>query len=165
MPRVGSQLDPAGYPAGSIVMVPVREPDQGTVLGDELMLAARSIRDRIDATCNPLNAVPGQPANRPCPGMTATPTRADNFPGGIAPKPPRLSSWIVGVYEAAAQYACEIYRPTGICIMREYRYRPEPDRRERAAEFCPVCRYAMVDLLDPTQHGRIDRDYAPRYPA
>ena len=30
--------------------------------------------------------------------------------------------------------------------------------------FCPVCRYIMVDLVDPTKHGVIDRDYAGIYP-
>jgi hypothetical protein len=29
--------------------------------------------------------------------------------------------------------------------------------------FCPVCRYILVDRLDPSQHGAIDRDYDPRY--
>ena len=35
---------------------------------------------------------------------------------------------------------------------------------ERSYQFCPVCRYAMVDLLDPTLHGRMDDLYQPRYP-
>jgi hypothetical protein len=29
---------------------------------------------------------------------------------------------------------------------------------------CPACRYQLVDRLDPTQHGVIDRDYRKRYP-
>jgi hypothetical protein len=165
MPRVGSVLNPATFPAGSIVMVPLRAPDQGAVLGDDLALAARRVLDRIEATDNPLNASHRDAIGRPCPGPAPSPPRAYNFPGGVAPKPPRFSSWIVGVWEGAADYACDVYRPTGVCIMREYQYVPKSGRRQRAAEFCPVCRYAMVDLLDPTQHGRIDRDYAPRYPA
>ncbi|HKF00132.1 MAG TPA: hypothetical protein VKG45_14525 [Actinomycetes bacterium] len=159
-------LVPATFPAGSLVMAPVRGP-AAAGLGDDLMLAAASVRARIDATDNPLNAFHGDPPNRPCPGIAATPTPASNFqivPVDLTPRPPRFSSWIVGAYEGAKRYDCDVYRPTGICVMRVYRYRPEPGRRTRAAEFCPVCRYAMVDLLDPTRHGRIDRDYAPRYP-
>jgi hypothetical protein len=30
--------------------------------------------------------------------------------------------------------------------------------------FCPVCRYFLVDRLDPTKHRVIDHDYAKRYP-
>ena len=31
-------------------------------------------------------------------------------------------------------------------------------------KFCPVCRYALVDFIDPTMHGEIDRDYERIYP-
>jgi hypothetical protein len=175
MPRAGSRLHPIQFPAGSIVMVPLRLPDQGTVLGDELKLAARSILDLIDLKHNPLNALYKDPPNRACPGIADSATPATLFPDQKAPRPPRYSSWIVGLYEGGAGYDCGIYRPTGICIMRVYAYVPivsiradgthVPSPRVRASEFCPVCRYAMVDQLDPAQHGRIDRDYAPRYPA
>jgi hypothetical protein len=30
--------------------------------------------------------------------------------------------------------------------------------------FCPVCRYFLVDRLDPTKHRVIDLDYRKRYP-
>jgi hypothetical protein len=35
--------------------------------------------------------------------------------------------------------------------------------KEVAYRFCPVCRYILVDLLDPSQHGAIDADYRKRY--
>jgi hypothetical protein len=41
------------------------------------------------------------------------------------------------------------------------------DRKVDSAEvilFCPVCRYVLVDLIDPTKHGRLDREYAKIYP-
>jgi hypothetical protein len=173
-PRAGSRLHPLQFPAGGIVMVPLRLPDQGTVLGDELKLAARSTLNLIDLCHNPLNALFTDPANRTCPGTADAATPATLFPALEAPRPPRYSSWIVGLYEGGAGYDCGVYRPTGICIMRVFAYLPVRVRadgthvaipRVRSSEFCPVCRYAMVDLLDPTQHGRIDRDYAPRYPA
>ena len=31
------------------------------------------------------------------------------------------------------------------------------------AKFCPICRYLLVDQIDPTQHGIIDTDYAKEY--
>jgi hypothetical protein len=30
--------------------------------------------------------------------------------------------------------------------------------------FCPVCRYVLVDAIDPMQHGALDRDYEQVYP-
>ena len=162
----GSTLTVGDFPVGSVVMAPRREPDPDPahdVYGDDLELVHKSVRDRIDLTNNPLNAAAGDPPNRPCPGTADTPTGATNFPGG-APKPPRYSSWIVGLYENARQFDCEVYRPTGVCIMRQNLYLDRKDGRERAYQFCPVCRYVMVDLIDPSKHGAIDRDYHPRYP-
>jgi hypothetical protein len=63
---------------------------------------------------------------------------------------------IVGLYEGGAQYARGIFHPTGKCIMRQ--------SRVDAAEFCAVCRYIMVDFVDPFRHFEIDRDYDEIYP-
>jgi len=165
----GSILDPAAFPVGSVVMVPRRAPGPDPangVFGADLELIAASIRNRIDTTHNPLNAADGDPADRPCTGLELpTPTGAMNFPGGKAPKPPRYSSWIVGLYENGAAFDCDVYRPSGICIMCLLVYKDPKLKRDRAYQFCPVCRYVMVDLVDPSKHCAIDRDYTPRYPA
>jgi hypothetical protein len=41
---------------------------------------------------------------------------------------------------------------------------PDGPGKVRLAEFCPVCRYALVDLVDPTKHKDIDADYSSGYP-
>jgi hypothetical protein len=157
----------ADFPGGSVLICPVRAPDPDAaarVFGDDLELMHTTVRARINATRNPLNAADGDPANRPCAGgALPSPTPATNFAGGTAPNPPQYSSWILGLYENGVIFDCGVYRPTGICIMRRQHFSP-PGAHDQAYQFCPVCRYAMVDLIDPTQHGRIDIDYAPRYP-
>jgi hypothetical protein len=169
----GGVINTATYPAGSVLMVPVRGPDTAPgVLGDDLELVAASVRTRIDTTHNPLNANPlaGEVTSgptdavaRPCPGVRLPlPTKATNFPGRTAPNPPRYSSWIVGIYENGAETNCQVVRPTGICLMTRLLF--ETSGRTQAYQFCPVCRYAIVDLIDPSQHGAIDADYAARYP-
>ena len=70
---------------------------------------------------------------------------------------------MVGLYENGDSFDCGVYRPTGVCLMRSQHYR-DTRGHDRAYQFCPVCRYAMVDFIDPTQHGAIDADYEPRYP-
>jgi len=35
--------------------------------------------------------------------------------------------------------------------------------KDVAYRFCPVCRYILVDRLDPTQHGKNDAWYDSRY--
>jgi hypothetical protein len=172
-PLAGTILFPLWYLGfkDGIVMVPRRAPDPDAahdVYGDDLELVAGSVRARIDATNNPLNAMPQplEPKNRPCTDVELpTPTLANNFPNGKAPRPPRFSSWIVGLYENATETNCGVYRPTGICLMHQNLFRGPKGDRARAYQFCWVCRYVLVDLLDPSQHHAIDLDYEPEYPA
>ena len=63
---------------------------------------------------------------------------------------------IVGLYEGGANYGHRIFHPTGTCIMRR--------SKEEEAEFCAVCRYVMVDFVDPSKHFQIDLDYDDIYP-
>jgi hypothetical protein len=35
---------------------------------------------------------------------------------------------------------------------------------EDTAEFCAVCRFVLVDFIDPSKHDSIDRDYDAIYP-
>jgi hypothetical protein len=63
---------------------------------------------------------------------------------------------IVGLYEGGADYGHGIFHPTGTCIMRR--------SKEDGAEFCAVCRYVMVDYVDPFKHFQIDLDYDDIYP-
>jgi hypothetical protein len=175
-PLTATPFVPATYPAGNVVISPTRAPDPnpgGRVFGDDLELVHQAVLARINATRNPLNAAHGQPANRPClGGALPTPTGSDNWPDTDVPpngrpnppNPPIYSSWIVGLYENGLSFDCDVYRPTGVCIMRTLHYVDPPAAPERAYQFCPVCRYVMVDAVDPTRHGAIDGDYAKRYP-
>ena len=58
---------------------------------------------------------------------------------------------IVGAYYGGAQVACEVGAPAGSCFMRT--------GSDGFTIFCPVCRYALIDLIDPEQHWRNDLDY------
>jgi len=159
---------PANFPAGTALIRPLRgnDPDPANhVFADDLELMHQSIRARINLKHNPLNAADADPPNRPCSGLPLpTPTGATNFPGGRAPVPPTYSAWIVGLYENGFEYDCDVYRPTGVCLMRTQHYLDKPSKTESAYQLCPVCRYAMVDLIDPSKHGAIDDDFAGRYP-
>jgi hypothetical protein len=63
---------------------------------------------------------------------------------------------IVGLYEGGARYAHGVFHPTGICVMRNHRV--------GSNQFCAVCRYVMVDFINPFQHFEIDLDYDNIYP-
>jgi hypothetical protein len=178
-PLTAAPFAPATYAfvnaeTSPVVIRPARATDPnaaGRVFGDDLELMHQTVRARINATRNPLNARDGDAPNRPCPGALPTPTGSTNWPdtdlppNGLPnpPRPPVHSSWIVGLYENGFAYECNVYRPTGVCLMRRQHF-PDPVQGEQSYQFCPVCRYAMVDVLDPSKHGAIDADYAPRYP-
>jgi hypothetical protein len=63
---------------------------------------------------------------------------------------------VIGLYSGGGHKGCGIFRPAGQCMMRS------PDLEGN--EFCQVCRFAIVDAIDPAQHGWIDRDYDKSYP-
>lgn len=156
----------ATFPRNSILMMPRRAAAAPPALGDDLKMVHASIHARINATRNPLNALPADPANRACTaGSVGTPTRASNFVGGVAPNPPIHSSWIVGLFENGAGFDCNVYHPTGVCVMRTLTFADATTSSGSAAyQFCPICQYGIVDLIDPSKHREIDHDYQPRYP-
>jgi hypothetical protein len=69
----------------------------------------------------------------------------------------------VGLYEGGYLFECGVYHPTGQCMMN-LGYERTVGGFAVADPFCPVCRYAMVELLDPSKHGLIDADYEYEYP-
>ena len=80
---------------------------------------------------------------------------------------PRHAAFVVGVYEGGGEYNTRVYRPAGTCKMRRTRrgdVLEKPIRIEeqgivvgpevlvtRFLPFCFVCRYALVNLLDPVR--------------
>jgi hypothetical protein len=139
----------------------------GTILfarvGDEV-LTNNDVMIRIALTSNPLNANPNDAANRGCVVNRAlpVPTPAINFLDRRAPQPPSHSAYTIGIYENGGHYTCGIYRPTGICLMTRS---TTLDNTEciRTSDFCLVCRYALVDAINPTRHRAVDDQFQDRY--
>jgi hypothetical protein len=158
----------ATFPARSVVIEPKRAPDPPGRLGDDLELIHAVVRQWIEQEGNPLNAKQGAPAFRACETKHGPPlnepldkgnTPARNFGPGKAPKKPTESALLTGLFEAGMEFDCGIYHPTGACAMNVLEVQPGS-----SYQFCWVCRYAMVDFIDPAMHGLIDRDYDYRYP-
>jgi hypothetical protein len=133
-------------------------------------LMAQFIRSHISTTGGPLNAPASTPA-RQCPiqvppahveaqQATNLPPAA-NFPGG---RLPAIASRIIGAYEGGAGLSCGVFHPAGSCIMRA----PLATKTERGVThedpgavhgFCHVCRYLIVDSVDPRRHFFINSFY------
>jgi hypothetical protein len=168
-------LDPADYSAtgvlAPILLAPVAA--AASAAGDAYAeLISQLIRRHISATRRPLNAPPAPPQPPACqqqlPGeghIEPQPARnlppAAAFPGGRYPAFPLR---IVGAYDGGGTFNCGIHRPTGACIMRATlatsTERPITAEAEGAVHtFCTVCRYLLVDGIDPRLHWLIDAFY------
>jgi hypothetical protein len=162
------------FPAGSIAFV---QKTDGAV---KLTLIADEIAAHIRTTGVALNTAFGTGAT----GYVCTPKtsewdshwtvqRATNIPEdpaapgtGLIPFLPKRTPYIVGAYEGGGGFHCGVLHPTGACMMRAQEIpdtstTPAPGR---AYELCAVCAYVIVDGIDPTKHGNLDRDFiGPRH--
>lgn len=141
----------AEFLPGCIVYIPIPAP--ASVLNANnypyAEMIGKNIKDHMTNNHLPLTAYPSViDSNTPqipvIPGVS--------LPDCFSKHRPR----IVGLYSGGMTYHKGLFHPTGNCIMRE----SHTDGRE----FCAVCRYILVDLIDPTQHWFIDRDYNEVYP-
>ena len=80
---------------------------------------------------------------------------------GNAPTPPSESAWITGLWERGHGFDCDVYHPTGACLMNVFTYDVAANK---SFQFCWVCRYTLVDTIDPTKHGAVDKALKYRYP-
>jgi hypothetical protein len=148
-PTAGATFAPGAWPAGSVVFVPHTHPARPT---EELRLVSPPIAEHLRASGKPLNAAPT--GAHAC----AVNDRAEQYPRNL---PAALRArWLhtpelIGLYDGGAEYHCGIYHPSGRCIMRSDR---------SLGTFCHVCRYVIVDVLDPTKHGEMDAAYDAFYP-
>jgi hypothetical protein len=150
----GPRLDPSVFnPAKKYVLICT-----SVKPGVELPLVSGTISQQIDSSNGPLNAPKGS-RNAACVagGGSKITTTATNLPDGFRP-PSGLASKadIIGVYEGGAYVECGVFRPAGRCRMRS--------GLDAALPFCHVCRYVIVDAIDPKLHGRLDAIYDRQYP-
>jgi hypothetical protein len=67
---------------------------------------------------------------------------------------PRNRLDAIAAYESGGAFPCGVIRPAGRCKMRT-----AASPLDTPVEFCHVCKYAMVSLLDPALLGAIDSEY------
>jgi hypothetical protein len=171
-------ITPTTFPKGSVVYAPVIDlPPVGT--GKPLMLVHEKVRDHITAKGLPLNAPQTATLNRSCGDEGPAPLEAQkgtNLPLTLILPKGGFSHWIVGAFEGGGEFQCGLYHPTGACLMRTLIYdetsiiifvgtgTSKITHDQLVFLMCPVCRYILVDKLDPTQHAEVEKFYSGRYP-
>lgn len=146
----GDPTFPAVAPFESILYVPVPATGYAQAQGDEhAELVSRTIRDHIDTTNRPLNRL-----------VAACAVHAEQRLAAVD-LPANITFWsrgadlFVGAFDGGVRFHCNVIHPSGECLMSTLK---------GFAPFCPICRYLLVDRVDPSQHGQIDLDYDRRYP-
>jgi hypothetical protein len=154
------------FEIGSLIYVPVPAPE-GVRTADRPYLtlvspAAERIMDKIGGTmsgkaCVVTDAFTGN-----------APIEKDPQPNNKTPD--TVLPLIVGVYYGGDQHACGIVHPAAACLMRtsgssiiEETIASATTRDgipKGISALCPVCRYALVDYVDPEKHFVNDLDYS-----
>jgi hypothetical protein len=120
--------------------------------GLEQMLVADSIKTHINNSDRPLNAPVG-PAFQGAACVSGGKPKAAITPTNLPPltKKPTSPADIIGLYDGGGYRDCGVFRPAGQCKMRSV--------FEKTTPFCHVCCYIIVDTVDPTKHGDLDKIY------
>ena len=171
-----TQLEAAGlnpqvdFPPGSVLLKPRRsgtDPNNpGT--GATVSIIESKVAGWL-ASHGTLTADPANPAG-PCVPTPAGGNMLETTSPTNLPQPwPELDAKgtphyeVIGLYDGGNNWGCGVYRPTGGCLMRGVIYGIAKDPRTggpvQMRAFCHVCRYAIVNAVDPAIHGLIDRDY------
>jgi IgA Peptidase M64 len=168
-----SQSDLLKIRKGDHLIVPALEKSATRGAGAELLLMSKIVYEHIKSTERPLTAPtatsvvdcdPGAPIDNE---ERQSPTNMPIDWAKTVPKKPKDDAQIIGLYEGGGGKQCDYYRPAGVCKMRGGGpiNESDPDRyhfqEERA--FCQVCRYAIINKMDPTKHGLLDAEYDKVY--
>lgn len=150
-----NNADAAEFPEGSIVYLPVKARDSvfNATTYPYSELIAKNIKDHITARNRALNIDPDRAEM-----CVHDPNDIQN-PVKLTVDLPfcyKNKNRIVGLFTGGRGFDCGVYHPTGSCIMR--------NSDDDGKEFCAVCRYILVDIIDPYKHFLIDRDYEEIYP-
>jgi hypothetical protein len=148
-------IDVGPFKPGSLIYVPTRAPGPAPGIDGPILTLVSPAAERIMAAIGgPMNGKDCDAADPAlADGVQVPRLPIDQFPT-FAPR--STMSTIVGVYYGGGGgMRCDAMHPAGSCIMRT--------GIDGITVFCQVCRFALVDLIDPEQHSRIDRDYDEEY--
>jgi hypothetical protein len=156
----GLELPPLPFPVfpkGSLLFLPKLNN------ANELMYVVENkVLEKLENTKKPLNKYTD----------TSIPNKNADYPIRIADfEPPCKAYKLIGVYEGGSGYTGMVYRPAGLCKMRtssDPSFLKELVAEDKSTsarvgdgEFCHVCKYLIVNRVDPSLHELLDKKYYP----
>ncbi len=120
-------------------------------------MISKKVLDYLVANPSPFNAMPDTAH-----GNTLTeiiddePVQNSSIPGSLVPSCSSRKKEIIALYSGGRRFHGNTYHPSGHCFMRYHSHDGGYD------EFCAVCKYILVDMIDPSKHGALDEQYSSR---
>jgi hypothetical protein len=156
-------LNVANFGPASLLYVPVKPSGNGNNPTNDTFAEVLSplLRHQINQTHNPQT-------HEPCVDEIegAMDQKVVNLPSDL--EKPAEHRRVVGLFSGGKEFACDVYHASGECIMRGITFeeivRTTGVRQRQTYQFCQVCRYSLVDQIDPLQHLHVDKAYDPEYP-
>ena len=140
----------AKFPAGSIVYQPTKAPagvfNASTYPYAELI--AKNVMEQVTFLHAALGRTNKDLSLPELPMVGSMATIRKGFPNASLP-------FMVALYEGGSGNVTGIFHPTGNCMMND---------QGSGARFCHVCKYVLVDAIDPSRHLFIDPDADEIYP-
>jgi hypothetical protein len=132
-------------------------------------LIAKKILDHLKVNPAPFNAKKIKDTGKFEEMIDNEPISSSSIPKDLVPKCSRRKREIVGFYAGGNTYHSHMYHPCAECMMRDQTV-VETKRRflifkktvTRVVHLCAVCRYALVNQIDPSKHAELDKYYAKR---
>ncbi|GAB3938523.1 hypothetical protein [Larkinella terrae] len=119
-------------------------------------LTAKPVLDYLKANPFPLNANPTHQEI-----IDTSIVANSSLPQSLVPCCSRRKKEIVGLFSGGMARHGGIYHPAAKCLM--FTTTEEDDKKNvHYIELCAVCRYTLINMIDPTRFAKFDEDYMSR---
>lgn len=78
------------------------------------------------------------------------------IPHSLVPCCTSNKNQIIGLYAGGAQYHSKVYHPSNQCLMNHF------VQDGKYVELCAVCRYTLINYINPLAFKEFDDDYMKR---
>jgi hypothetical protein len=153
----GGAVDISPFDPDSLIYLPVAAPPAIATVAKPYLTLVPPAAERM------MTAIGGLLNGKTCPPASG----GDTVPVAPGDQEPNIAKnllpHIAGAYFTGQQHADGIAHPAGTCMMNVSFYTPSGVPKGVSA-FCVVCRYAIVDMVNPDKHWENDLDYDGWFP-
>jgi hypothetical protein len=156
---LSGRANPVEFPAGSVLYMPKRDKANNllTMVEPPVLEYMSTTRWKSGDNAFPVGVALTENHNKNVTGRADAASDEKDSPPDIPNyKKPCSSYKVLGLYEGGGAFAINTYRPAGACKMRNQ------DASDGEGEFCFLCKYLIVNSVDPGKHPVLDERFYPR---